>query len=88
MARGGRREGAGRKPGSPNQRTSDTARKAAAAGLTPVEFLLRVMRNSKAPMPMRVDAAKAAAPYVHPRLSAILLDLKDLSDDDLREAAR
>lgn len=32
---------------------------------TPLEFLLRVMWNRKRPMEMRIEAAKAAAPYVH-----------------------
>ncbi|MDE2079957.1 MAG: hypothetical protein KGI90_01270 [Burkholderiales bacterium] len=50
--------------------------------------MLKVMRNSKMPAPMRLDAAKAAAPFVHPRLSAIELTLGDVSDEDLRAAAR
>lgn len=41
------------------------------AGLTPLEFLMKAMANDKLSIGMRVDAAKAACPYVHPKLSAI-----------------
>lgn len=40
-------------------------------GLTPLDFLLRVMRNAKNPPAIRMEAAKAAAPYVHPKLAQI-----------------
>ena len=36
-----------------------------------MEFLLRTMRNEDAPMWLRAQCAKAAAPYVHPRLAQI-----------------
>lgn len=88
MARGGRREGAGRKRGSVTKRTTEVAQRAVAQGLTPLEYMLRVMRNSKAPPGRRDEMAKAAAPYLHPRLSSIELDLKDLSDEDLRKFAK
>jgi len=81
MARGGKRAGAGRKPGSANARTREIADKAAAEGVTPLEYLLLLMRK---PYPenadhntlaqydaMKLDAAKAAAPYMHPRLANI-----------------
>ena len=32
---------------------------------TPLDFLLKVMWNKNAPAVLRIDAAKAAAPYVH-----------------------
>lgn len=78
---GGRREGAGRKPGAPNKATQERQRQVAATGITPLDYMLEVMRK---PIPadvdpavrvameaMRFEAAKAAAPYVHPRLSAM-----------------
>jgi hypothetical protein len=76
MPHGGRREGAGRKRGSrlknpPRTRSAITAMEAAAAGLTPVDYLLGIMRNETLDMPVRLDAAKAVAPYVHPRLASI-----------------
>ncbi|MDT7836628.1 hypothetical protein [Aquabacterium sp. OR-4] len=87
MPRGGTRPGAGRPPGSKNHKTRETAAAAAAAGLTPVEYLLHVMRNPRMSAAKRMEAAKAAAPYCHPRLQALTIDLKDLSDDDLRDLA-
>jgi hypothetical protein len=79
--RGGRREGAGRKRGSPNQRTAAVAQKVAQEGVTPLEFMVGIMRKEPpegadpavklSHEALRFDAAKAAAPYVHPRLNAI-----------------
>lgn len=68
--RGGARKGAGRKAGSSTTKTREIADKAAQEGITPLEYLLYVMRNSgddKA----RMTAAMAAAPYIHPKLSAV-----------------
>jgi hypothetical protein len=39
-------------------------------GVSPLEFLLSVMRDIANPLELRIDA-KAAAPYVHPRLAQI-----------------
>ena len=43
---------------------------ARANGELPLDFMLRVMRNEAEPVQVRTDMAKAAAPYIHPRLSA------------------
>lgn len=81
MARGGARPGAGRKRGAAEERTREIANKAAAEGITPLEYLLAQMRKdypedadaaTKARFDsLRFEAAKAAAPYMHPRLNAI-----------------
>lgn len=71
MARGGARTGAGRKAGATTTKTRDIANKAADEGLTPLEFMLSVMRDTGAERSERLDMAKAAAPYIHPRLSSI-----------------
>lgn len=42
-----------------------------AGGESPVDFLLRVMRNTKKPDDLRIEAAKAVAPYLAPKLSAV-----------------
>jgi hypothetical protein len=80
-ARGGARKGAGRKPGAATQRTRVIADRAMAEGITPLEYMLQVMRTEPSPdmdardmlqaITMRFEAAKAAAPYIHPRLAAI-----------------
>ncbi len=78
--RGGSRKGAGRKVGSATKRTREIADAAMADGVTPLEFMLAVMRNDSVHddpriqltrEAMRFEAAKAAAPYIHPRLAAV-----------------
>lgn len=88
----GRKTG-GRKPGTPNKRTLEgkaLADELVADGASPLAVMLACMRLAvqQGNAELAVDFAAKAAPYVHPRLSAIELDLKDLSDDELRDAAR
>lgn len=73
MPRGGKRPGAGRKVGSLTKKTQAIVEAAAAAGETPLEFMLRVMRDPNVDPQERGDMAKAAAPYCHPRLAATTL---------------
>ncbi len=68
---GGRRVGAGRKKGIPNRASAAREAAIAASGLTPLEYMLETMRDKKKPLELRLDMAKAAAPYVHPRLSSV-----------------
>jgi hypothetical protein len=71
--RGGARPGAGRKKGSLGARTRLIAEAAIADGDAPLNVLLSVMRKAYADndLPLALDAAKAAAPFCHPRLAAI-----------------
>lgn len=69
--RGGPREGAGRKRGARNKASAAREAAVAASGLTPLEFLLSLMRDETQPPAVRLDAAKSAAPFVHPRYAAI-----------------
>ena len=84
MARGGRRPGAGRKPGSANTKTRAIADAAAAAGVTPLEVMLNTMKalwedalddDGKLTNIEKALAAcsvgKDAAPYMHPRMQQI-----------------
>lgn len=73
MAHGGRREGAGRKPGSLTQKTREIAEAVAKEGITPLEYMLNMLRDEAQPPEVRMDAAKSAAPYVHARLAAVEL---------------
>ena len=43
----------------------------ASTGVMPLEFLITIMRDVSAEQSTRIDAAKAAAPYVHARLAAV-----------------
>ena len=61
--------GAGRKRGTPNRATAARQKAVEASGLTPLEHLLAVMRDECQPVEVRLNAAKAAAPFVHPKLA-------------------
>jgi hypothetical protein len=66
----------GRKKGTPNKRSAELI-KAMKSGESPLDYMLRVMRDSRAAPERRDQMAKAAAPYMHPRLTAI-----EVSDND------
>jgi hypothetical protein len=61
----------GRRKGTPNR--ASAAREAAiqASGLSPLDFMLGVMRDEANDIALRLDAARVAAPYVHPRLASV-----------------
>jgi hypothetical protein len=63
----------GRKKGTPNRASTVREAEIKASGQTPLDYLLGVMRSKATPEAMRLDAAKAAAPYVHPKLSSVEL---------------
>jgi hypothetical protein len=71
--RGGARPGAGRPKGSHSKKTQALLEKIMETGQTPLEFLIQQMRNTKAPMPARLQAARDAAPYVHSKMQTIEL---------------
>jgi hypothetical protein len=86
VARGGARQGAGRKPGVKNARTVEREqhmRQAAqlveqALGDTAFagdahEFLMAIYKDTSHPLPTRIDAAKAAIGYEKPRLGTTTL---------------
>ena len=68
---GGARAGAGRKKGGTNRITADAVEQTKATGITPLEYLLTVMRAPEADPRERMSAAIAAAPYVHAKLSTV-----------------
>lgn len=76
--RGGPRPGSGRKKGTKNPATiqkeallSEVIERAVDGEATPLEVMLTIMRDPSTEPAMRFEAAKAAAPYVHPRLSQV-----------------
>ena len=72
MPRGGARPGSGRKKGSPNKALAAVHDRAMRAGSTPIEVLLSAMRGFWPHEPEKAaQYAAMAAPYVHPRLSAV-----------------
>lgn len=76
QSKGGKRPGAGRKKGAPNKRTVEAQAAVAASGVTPLEYMLSVMRGAGDER-MRLAAAQAAAPYVHAKLANIEISGKD-----------
>lgn len=75
---GGRRKGAGRKPGAATKKTREIADKVAALGITPLEVMLEAMNSLREAGELEKAAcvAKDAAPYVHPKLSSVEMNAK------------
>lgn len=82
MAHGGARPGAGKPKGSVAKTDAKARQKAAEGGITPLEYLLQIMRDDNQPQEERKDAAKAAAPYVHARLASV--DMTSKNDTTMR----
>lgn len=64
----------GRQKGAKNKRTiakRDELARMIDKGISPLEYMLDVMRDEDRDEKDRLDAAKAAAPYIHPRLNSI-----------------
>ena len=73
---------AGRPKGSKNKHSTALMRQAVRnSGLTPLEYLTSVYQDEKQDQKVRLEAAKAACPYVHPRLSAIQVDTNPWDGD-------
>ena len=79
---GGRRPGAGRKPGSPTKRCREVIDKAADAGITPLELQPATMREiwrrahahgdiDEGLATQACQIARDCAPYIHPRLASV-----------------
>jgi hypothetical protein len=77
MARGGSRPNAGRPKGAQNIKTIEQVEAVKASGLTPLEYLTSVYQDIGQDEAKRIDAAKAAAPYVHAKLSSVEMTGKD-----------
>lgn len=67
----------GRQKGSRNKRTEAQAAAIENSGLTPLDYMLTVLRDPKQDIDLRMEAARSAAPYVHPKLANIELTGKD-----------
>lgn len=62
---GGARPGAGRKPAEPRLLSVDGLMEKALLQTDPLKFLIAVMNDGEADGKLRVEAAKAALPFVH-----------------------
>jgi hypothetical protein len=93
------RKVAGRKLSSVSKLDAEARKKVLEGGITPLDFLIAVMRDNHQDFRVRLDAAKTAAPYCHARLASTelsgesiepaetktvqTLDISGLSDDEL-----
>lgn len=73
MSRGGFRPNAGRKAGTPNKATAERQAEIQASGITPLDYMLTILRDEDKSVEERMEAAKSAAPFVHPKLAAVEL---------------
>lgn len=69
-AKPGERRG-GRSKGARNKKTAEKLAAIEASGLTPLDYMLGVLRDQDAGKDRRDRMAAQAAPYVHPRLTSI-----------------
>lgn len=67
---------------------------ALATGISPLDYMLSLLRNTELPQLERFEAAKAAAPYLHARLAAVehsgnigIKRATEVSDDELANIA-
>lgn len=86
MARGGPRPGAGRPKGAKTARM-DIDDDAQAAEMSPLDYMLSVMRNTKADATRRDRMAQAAAPFVHARAEAATPTRKEQAAVAAQDAA-
>jgi len=85
------RRGPGRPKGSRNKRTEAQISKIEESGLTPLECFASIYQDDTKPESLRLQAAQAAAPFMHPRLSTSEVhtvsdekrSIEDYSDEDL-----
>lgn len=64
----------GRPPGRMNSRTVALLAIREAYGKTPLEFMLDRMVDEEEDMRVRMEAARTAAPYCHPKLSSVTIE--------------
>lgn len=71
----------GRKKGTPNKKNADLVAAVRSGGETPLDYMLRVMRDPTVDHDRRDDMAKAAAKFVHPTLASVDSTMQhDVSD--------
>ena len=71
MSHGGRRAGSGRKKSGTNRLDAKARQQALESGISPLDYMLSIMRHPDSTAAQKMEAAKGAAPYVHARLAHI-----------------
>jgi hypothetical protein len=67
----------GRPKGSPNKATAAKLAEISSTGETPLDYMLRVMRDPQADHERRDKMAVGSAPYVHAKLASVEHSGKD-----------
>ena len=87
----GKKTGGGSRKGRPNKAKAalemavkQAQTSAKANGLMPLDYMLEVMRDQNAFQPRRDDMARAAAPYLHPRLASTEVKLPEKIVHEIR----
>lgn len=78
----------GSRKGIPNRATAAREAAIAASGLTPLDYMISVMRDANNPTDTRLDAARSAAPYVHPKLAQTQITGKDGGPIQVEDATK
>jgi hypothetical protein len=79
VARGGSRPGAGRPPGAVNKLVREAVERAESGGILPLDYMLSILRDEGRSSDARMDAAKAAAPYLHAKRAPVNGDGEDVA---------
>jgi hypothetical protein len=77
-----------RRRGPPNRKTKRKIEAIDASGLTPLDYMLAVMRDTRAEPARRDEMAKAAAAYSHPQFAPTGADMARLLAQLLAEAVK
>ena len=77
VPKGGRRAGAGRPKGAISLSTRAIIEAAKSSGEMPIDYMLRIMRDENAPDARRDKMARAAAAFLHSKLSSIEEEIED-----------
>ena len=89
MPRGGSRPGAGRKPKAVSDavKACEIAAKRSKGDLTPLDFMLALMRDEEQDIKLRTAMAQAAAPYVHAKMADAAKGKKEEKQEAAEKAA-
>jgi hypothetical protein len=71
MSHGGRRPGSGRKRKGVSKLDAAARQQALEGGISPLDYMLSIMRHPDSTPAEKMEAAKGAAPYVHARLAHV-----------------
>lgn len=88
MPRGGARPGAGRKTKAVRDalEACELAAKRSGGEMSPLDFMLAVMRDKEQDLKLRTAMAQAAAPYIHAKPSDVKLGKKEQAEQAAHSA--